>query len=145
MSFVPKKPKYSIIHRNSPSPSSFGSEVLFALNAKQMSFKIYILPGEVYASAQCYLATNQLENAIDALQRLQGSYTLIFGTPPDRARVLAKSFYLLGKVYEKKGDKNRATESYQELLKLWKDADKDIPELVDAKARVAKLRAVTTK
>ena len=30
-------------------------------------------------------------------------------------------------------------ENYQKLLKLWKDADEDVPELIDAKARLEKL------
>ncbi len=107
----------------------------------------FIFHPDLYALAQCYLATEQLDNAIEALQRLQHSYYIFNppSAPVNRARVLGKSFYLLGKVYEKKGDKKRASESYQELLTLWKDADKDIPELIDAKARVAKLKAVATK
>lgn len=95
---------------------------------------------DLYSLAQCYLATEQLDNAIDALQRLQSSYSLLFGAPSDRTRVLAKSYYLLGNVYEKKVDKKRAIESYQTLLTLWKDADKDLPEIADAKARLSKLK-----
>ena len=53
-----------------------------------------------------------------------------------------KSFYLLGKIYEEKGDKKLAIKSYEKLLALWKNADADLPELIEAKARLAKLRGV---
>ncbi len=95
---------------------------------------------ELYALAQCYLATEQFDNAIEALQKLQSSYVIVLAGPADRGKFLTKSYYLLGSVYEKKGDKKRAIESYQTLLTLWKDADKDLPELIDAKARLAKLK-----
>lgn len=51
-----------------------------------------------------------------------------------------KSFSLLGKIYEKKGDTKLAIENYKKLLALWKRADPDLPDLIEAKARLAKLR-----
>ncbi len=50
-----------------------------------------------------------------------------------------KTFYLLGKIYEKKGDINLAVENYEKLLDIWIDADKDLPYLLDAKKRLARL------
>ena len=100
---------------------------------------------DLYALAQCYVAAGQLDNAIEALQRLQRSYSILFDFSGNRVRFLPKSYHLLGKVYEKKGDKKRAIESYQTLLILWKDADRDIPEFVDAKARLARLKGTASK
>jgi hypothetical protein len=40
-----------------------------------------------------------------------------------------------------KGDKKLAIQSYEKLLQLWKHADADSPELIEAKARLAALRA----
>jgi len=34
---------------------------------------------------------------------------------------------------------DKAIEQYEIFLKIWKDADKDLPEFVDAKNRLAKL------
>ena len=51
----------------------------------------------------------------------------------------------MGTLHEKKGDKKLAAEYYQRLLTLWRDADKDLPELVDTKSRLAKLRGVAAK
>ncbi len=50
-----------------------------------------------------------------------------------------KTFYLLGKIYVKKGDINLAVENYEKLLDIWIDADKDLPDLLDAKKRLARL------
>ena len=54
--------------------------------------------------------------------------------------IYAKSFYMLGKVYEQQGDTAEAIEHYEKFLSLWKDADPGITELEDAKERVVGLR-----
>jgi hypothetical protein len=38
------------------------------------------------------------------------------------------------------GDQNKAKRAYSEFLTLWKDADPDIPILVQAKAEYARLQ-----
>lgn len=54
-------------------------------------------------------------------------------------------FHLLGKIYEKKGEKQRAIEKTEKFLYLWKDADPDLPDLIDAKERLARLKGVSKK
>jgi tetratricopeptide (TPR) repeat protein len=51
-----------------------------------------------------------------------------------------QAHYKLGKICEKKGSLEQAIKCYQDFLNIWKDADKDLPELIDAKSRLAKLR-----
>jgi tetratricopeptide (TPR) repeat protein len=60
----------------------------------------------------------------------------------DSARVdnFARYTFLLGKFYEKKGEKKPAIENYDKFLNMWKNADKDLPDIIDAKARLAKLK-----
>jgi len=53
--------------------------------------------------------------------------------------IYAKSFYMLGKIYEQKGWKGKAIEHYQKFLDLWKDADPGIPGVEDARKRLAGL------
>jgi len=51
----------------------------------------------------------------------------------------AKAFYMLGKIAEQQGDKARAAQNYRKFLGLWKDADPGLPEVGDAKKRLANL------
>jgi len=45
----------------------------------------------------------------------------------------------LARVYQKKGDTAQSRVAYQNFLALWKDADPDVPLLLQAKAEYAKL------
>jgi len=45
----------------------------------------------------------------------------------------------LARALDLAGDKTRAGSAYQDFLALWKDADSDIPMLMQAKAEYAKL------
>ncbi len=53
----------------------------------------------------------------------------------------AKSFYMLGKIYEKKEMTKEARENYEKFLELWKDADPGIIEVSIAKKRLASLQS----
>ncbi len=55
--------------------------------------------------------------------------------------IYAKSFYMLGKIYEQQGDTAKAIEHYDKFLDLWKDADPGIAEVEDARNRLAGLRS----
>lgn len=54
--------------------------------------------------------------------------------------IYAKSFYMLGKIAEQRGWPGKAIEHYERFLEVWKDADPDIPEIQDAKKRLASLK-----
>lgn len=47
--------------------------------------------------------------------------------------------YLLAQKYESSGQKNEAIEQYRRFLDIWKDADPAIPEIQEAKKRLAAL------
>ena len=51
-----------------------------------------------------------------------------------------RAFYIKGKAYEQMGKPDLAIENYEALLKLWKDADEEIPERRDTIKRLAALK-----
>jgi tetratricopeptide (TPR) repeat protein len=85
-----------------------------------------------------------LDKAIEEYQGLYDDITTMFSTEGgslftyllERSRVYSH----IARLYEQKGDRRQAILSYQKALEQWKNADKDLPELVDAKERLAKLK-----
>ena len=47
---------------------------------------------------------------------------------------------MLGKTYEEKNLNGKAIEQYEKFLDIWKNADEDMPELMDVKARLSRLK-----
>ncbi len=56
--------------------------------------------------------------------------------------IYAKSFYMLGRIFEQKDYKGKAIENYEKFLELWKDADPGIVEVEDAKTRLEALKRI---
>jgi serine/threonine protein kinase/tetratricopeptide (TPR) repeat protein len=51
--------------------------------------------------------------------------------------IYAKSFYMLGKIFEQQADTTKAIEHYEKFLELLKDADPGIPEIDDARKQLS--------
>lgn len=64
--------------------------------------------------------------------------SLLWGWSPG-ASVFSRSYYKLGIVLERLGDKDGAVKNYRKFLDLWKDADPGLPEAEDAKKRLGAL------
>ncbi|NIV92427.1 protein kinase [candidate division KSB1 bacterium] len=92
----------------------------------------------LYPLAECQYEKGQLNKALESVKKLQAINVR------SRSFYYPKSFYLMGKIHEKKGDTNFAIKNYEKLLELWKDADEDLPDLIDAKERLAKLSAISS-
>jgi serine/threonine protein kinase/Tfp pilus assembly protein PilF len=55
--------------------------------------------------------------------------------------IYARSFYMLARIYEKRGMMKQAAEHYEKFLSLWKEADPGIIEVNDARQRLSALKA----
>jgi len=105
------------------------------------AFGEYInMPFVTVQIAQCYFGLSNWRKAIEAAKKAQN-----YNTGWGQGFIYTKVFYLLGRIYEKKGDFNLAIENYEKFLELWKDADKDLPDLIDAKTRYAKLKGLVSR
>jgi len=86
--------------------------------------------------ARAYWKKGDLDKAIGEYVRL----TTI--DPNDQVRYLIHPLYhyRLGRVYEEKGEKAKATAEYRKFLEYWKDANPTHPELADARNRLKSLQ-----
>jgi serine/threonine protein kinase/tetratricopeptide (TPR) repeat protein len=85
--------------------------------------------------ARAYYEAGNLERAAEEFELIT---TLTWGRIND-GDIYAKSFYMLGKIYEQMGKKREARKNYERFLDLWKNADSGLPEVEDARARLAAL------
>jgi tetratricopeptide (TPR) repeat protein len=86
--------------------------------------------------ALVYLRLEEFGKAIEWYKKIISLTTgrLYFGD------IYAKSFYMLGIIYEQQGNKTKAIDHYEKFLDLWKDADPGIAEVDDARERLAELQ-----
>ncbi len=85
--------------------------------------------------ADAYYKAGDLEKALEEYKRIS---SLTFSRIWD-GDIYAKSFYMMGMIYERMGRKAKATENYGRFLELWEDADPGIPEVNDARKRLEAL------
>jgi len=105
-----------------------------------------LLPGEYsgwdgharisFALGQAYHRAGNLENAQAAYEEI---LPMTFGREYDQI-VYALAFFELGKVFQDQGNTAKAIEHYEKFLSLWEDSDPGLPEVDDARKRLAGLR-----
>jgi tetratricopeptide (TPR) repeat protein len=84
--------------------------------------------------ATCRYESGSVDDALGTMRQLLAM------NAASRSDDNARYQLLMGKLYEKKGDKKLAMEHYERFFNMWKNADRDLPDLIDAKARLAKLK-----
>jgi tetratricopeptide (TPR) repeat protein len=84
------------------------------------------------------LAYKQAGRYPEAIQDFQKIIDLKSARGPDSMVSIAG--LEMGRVYQKQGDAAKARIAYQNFIAAWKDADSDVPLLLQAKAEYAKLQ-----
>jgi len=88
----------------------------------------------IYVRGLAYLATKQGKEAAAEFQKILDHRSILISDP-----IGALSYLQLARALALAGDQTRATKSYDDFLGIWKDADPDIPVLMQAKAERASL------
>jgi eukaryotic-like serine/threonine-protein kinase len=88
----------------------------------------------VYVRAEAYLSARQGLAATAEFQKILDHRGLLWNCATGALSRLG-----LARAYAMQGDTAKAKAAYQDFLTLWKDADPDIPILIEAKAECAKL------
>jgi tetratricopeptide (TPR) repeat protein len=117
---------------------SLGEKIVFGIlpNVNLGYMAKYNLPFLKDVLARAYWKKGDLDKAVAEYERL----TTI--DPKNRLRMLIPPLYhyRLGRVLEQKGEKDEARLQYEKFLKYWVDADLGLPEVEDAKTRLAGLK-----
>jgi tetratricopeptide (TPR) repeat protein len=92
--------------------------------------------GMRYMLGRAYLTSGMLDRAVAEFEK---AITRLDWAQAVNPLESVKCHYYLGQAYEQSGWKVKAIEQYQTFLDIWKDADRELPEIVDARARLAKL------
>ena len=109
-------------------------EKAMSLSSLQSSFSALF----INSLALAYYEAGDLEKAREEYERIVGlTYgRLYYGD------IYAKSYYMLGKIYQEKGPNKKALEHYRTFIDLWRETEHDFPEIVDAKKQIAALQTL---
>jgi serine/threonine protein kinase/tetratricopeptide (TPR) repeat protein len=104
-------------------------------------FNFYILMNRNWSQykeqrARIYAISDDLDRAIT-------EYEGLVSPDPTKTNALIHPLYhySLGKLYAEKGWQDKAKAQYEKFLQLWKDADEGLPEVEDARRRLAGLKS----
>jgi len=109
-------------------------EKAMSLSSLQSSFSALF----INSLALAYYEAGDLEKAREEYERIVGlTYgRLYYGD------IYAKSYYMLGKIYQEKGPNKKALEHYRTFIDLWRETEHDFPEIADAKKKIAALQTL---
>jgi DNA-binding winged helix-turn-helix (wHTH) protein/tetratricopeptide (TPR) repeat protein len=88
-----------------------------------------------YVRGEAYLAARRGPEAAEEFKKILDHHYLVLADP-----VGALARLQLGRAMMQSGNRTSAKAAYRDLLKLWKDADSDMPILEEARAEYSKLQ-----
>jgi len=101
----------------------------------------YNLPFKDDLLPRIYLARGDTNQAVIEYERI----TRVNPEDKDRRFIPNIFNYRLARLYEQSGQRQKAIDRYNLFLDIWKNADKDLPELVDAQLRLEALNSPKSK
>jgi eukaryotic-like serine/threonine-protein kinase len=118
------------LSRDDPSKAI---QVLQTAGPYELSWLSGLYP--VYVRGEAYLAAHQGSEAASEFQKILDHRGVVVNDP-----IGALAHLQIGRAYAMQGEMAKARAAYEDFLTLWKDADPDIPILIQAKAEYAKLQ-----
>jgi tetratricopeptide (TPR) repeat protein len=108
----------------------------FELAVNGLNFNHLYLGGlhSAYVRGEALLAAHRYAEAAAEFQKLLDHRGIVGADP-----IGALAHWQLGRAFVLSGDTIKAKAAYQDFLTLWKDADSDVPVLVQAKTEYARL------
>lgn len=97
---------------------------------------MYSFPLDRDIVPRAFRKKGELDSAIVEYNRLLRTDTATI----DRRLINPKFHYRLAKLYEQTGSVDGARAEYRRFLEIWKNADVGLPELTDARKRLASLK-----
>jgi eukaryotic-like serine/threonine-protein kinase len=135
--YVPELRALLALNRNDPAKAIKLLQVAapYEFGAPRSSFHaIYGVLYPIYVRGESYLALHQGAQAAAEFQKVLDHPGIVISDP-----IGALARLQIGRAYAMSGDQAKARTAYQDFLKLWKDADPDIPVLRQAQAEYTKL------
>lgn len=88
-------------------------------------------------AARAYQHSGDLDKAISEYEKL-----ITFDPKSEERRLIHPTYYFrLAKLYEQNGQLPKAIENYKKFLEIWKNADKGLAEIVEAKNRLNNIKS----
>ena len=128
----------SALERGQPTDSVEQLQIAlrYELAVNGLNFNPYYLGGlhSAYVRGEAFIAAHRYAEAAAEFQKILDHRGIVGADP-----IGALAHVQLGRAFALSGDTIKATAAYQEFFTLWKDADRDVPILGQAKAEYAKL------
>jgi serine/threonine protein kinase/Tfp pilus assembly protein PilF len=113
------------------------SGLIFNLSARPDENILYNMPFYKDVLARAYVANGELDKAIAEYEKL----TTFDPQMKGRYLIHPVYHYRLAKLHQEKGWEGKAIEQYEKFLDIWKNADPGLPELEDARKKLADLKS----
>jgi pentatricopeptide repeat protein len=111
--------------------NNIATAIEFFRMAHKLRDDIYNLESMAYA----LFVAGELDQSIAKYEQLIGEKDLGW----EGQEYWIQTHYQLGKIFEQKGETEKAKKYYNEFIKIWANGDQDLPDLIDAKLRLEKL------